>query len=168
MIDIIFLVTPLVVTATIVVRRTSAGVAVLALLAGVMLDQLLATWIVSELPNSPASFGEYIPLSVRVAVTLVPALVSMLAVRVVRQNIVLSLLTSLLLGFLGAYYTLQILASIASIAQATHQAGLLNFVKPYQNEILAASAVLAIVEMVASHRSGIAHNKRSKKKKKND
>lgn len=164
MVDLAFLCVPLLVAAAVIVRKTSAGVAVLGLLAGVMLDQLLTTWILDELPASATSLSEFMPLAVRIIVTLVPAVASLAAVRVVRQNPILSLLTSLLLGFLATYFTLQILAAVPEIAQAAQQSGLLNFVKPYQNEILAASAVLAIIEMIASHRTGIAHSKKKKKK----
>lgn len=164
MVDIAFLGTSLLVVIIVMLRKTSAGVAVIGLLAGVMLDQLLTTWILNELPVSATSVSEYIPLAVRILVTLAPALASLAAVKVHKHSAVLSILTSLLLGFLMAYFVLQILAPIPEVAAATKKAGLLSFIRPYHNEILAISAILAIIEMVASHRTGVAHGKKKKKK----
>lgn len=166
MIDIAFLAVPLLIAAVVMIRKTSAGVAVLGLLAGAMLDQLLTAWILNELPSSATSMNEYIPLGIRVLVTLAPAIASLIAVKVHRHNAVLSLLTSLLLGFLAIYFVLQILAPIPEVADAAKKSGLLSFIRPYHNEILAISAILAIVEMVASHRTGIAHGKKKRKKSK--
>lgn len=166
MVDIAFLGTPLLIAVVVMLRKTSAGVAVLGLLAGVMLDQLLTTWILNELPSSATSASEFFPLGIRIVVTLAPAIASLAAVKVHRHSTVLSLLTSLLLGFLVVYFVLQILSPIPGVAAATKQAGLLSFIRPYHNEILAVSAILAIIEMIASHRTGIAHSKKKKKKSK--
>lgn len=168
MIDIAFLAIPLLITVAVMVRKTSAGVAVLGLLAGVMLDQLLTSWILSELPSSATSVSEYIPLAIRTVVTVAPAVVSLVAVKVHRHSAVLAMLTSLLLGFLMVYFVLQILMPIPEIADATKKSGLLSFIRPYHNEILAASAILAVIEMVASHRTSTSHSKSKKKSKKKD
>lgn len=168
MIDIAFLAIPLLITCVVMVKKTSAGVAVIGLLAGVMLDQMLTTWIIGELPVSATSMNQYIPLAVRILVTLAPSIASLAAVKVHRHNAVLALLTSLLLGFLVVYFVLQILAPIPEIAEATKKSGLLSFIRPYHNQILAASATLAIIEMIASHRTGVAYNKEKKKTKKKD
>lgn len=168
MIDITFLIVPLVIATVVMVRKTSAGVAVLGLLAGVMLDQLLTTWILGELPASATSMSQYMPLMVRIFVTLAPSAASLAAVKVHRHNAVLALLTSLLLGFLVVYFVLQILAPMPEVATATKKSGLLSFIRPYHNQILAVSAILAVIEMIASHRTGVAHSKSKKKGKKKD
>jgi hypothetical protein len=76
---------------------------------------------------------------------------SVIAVKVAKHNMVLSLLTSLVLGFLIIFFGLKIIEPLPLINEAAHNSGLLHFLSPYQNAILAGSATLAIVEMVVSH-----------------
>lgn len=142
-------------------RKTSAGVAVLGLLAGVMLDQLLGAWIIGLLPSQATGLSEYVPVVVHLLVTFAPVVASLVAVKVARHNAVLSLLTSLVLGFLIMYFGLKIVSPLPLVAEAAKNSGLLHFLEPYQNAILAASAILAITEMIISH-----HTKDPKEKKK--
>jgi hypothetical protein len=164
MVDIAFLGVPLLIAIIVMLRKTSAGVAVLGLLAGVMLDQLLGTWIVDLLPSAASSASEYIPLGIHLLVTFAPMVASLAAVKVHKHSPILSILTSLLLGFLIVYFALELLEPIAAVEAATKKAGLLSFIRPYHNAILAASAILAIIEMIASHRTGVTHSKKKKKK----
>jgi hypothetical protein len=159
MIDIITLgVTGLVVVA-VFLRKTSAGVAILALLAGVLLDQLLS---INKLPAQASSFGDYAPAIVHLLITFTPVVASLVAVKVHKHNAVLSLLTSLVLGFLIVFFGVKLLIPLPGLKQFVNDGGLLQFLQPYQNVILTASAVLAVVEMVMSHRE----HKLDKKKKK--
>jgi len=153
MIDIIALAVVLLVVLAVMLRRTSAGVGVLALLAGVLLDQLLSGWLIGLLPHSIISTTAYVPVVVHLLVTFVSVAACLIAVKISRPNVVLSLLTSLVLGFLIVFFGLKIIAPLPVVANAAANSGLLTFLNPYQNLILSASAVLALMEMVLSHRS---------------
>jgi ABC-type glucose/galactose transport system permease subunit len=162
MIDVIALgVTGLVVLA-VFLRKTSAGVAVLALLAGVMLDQMLANWVIEQLPEQTTALKDHLPVIVHLLITFAPVVTSLVAVKVHKHNAVLSLLTSLVLGFLVMFFGVKIVTPIPAAKEFVEQGGLLYFLQPYQNGILTASAFLAVTEMVMSHRSGT-HDKKKKK-----
>ncbi len=163
MVDVIFLGVSLFTVAVVMIRKTSAGVAILSLLAGVLLDQLLTSWILTELPEPSTSFGEYLPLAIRLLVTFTPVVASLLAVKVHRHNPALALVTSLALGFLVMYFGLKVVDSLPAVQQLA-TSGLLSFLAPYQNAILASGAVLAVTEMVASHQQSSALNKKKKRK----
>lgn len=162
MIDLVILAVATATTLTVILRKTSAGVAVLGLLAGVMLDQLLSDWILSELPKATDSLAGYIPVAIRLAVTLAPVLVSLIAVKVHQHNLILSLLTGLLLGFLIMYFGIKIVAELPFYKQYAGDSGVFHFLAPYQNVIIAGSAGLALVEMVMSHRKKSYADKRKK------
>jgi hypothetical protein len=151
MVDIIALGLTLLIVAAVFIRKTSAGVAVLGLLAGVMLDQLLSSWLLGLLPPSTLQKSEYVPVVVHLLITFAPVVASVVAVKVSRHNAVLSLLTSLMLGFLVTFFGIQIVAPLPQVVEAAKNSGLLHFLQPYQNAILAGGAILAVVEMIASH-----------------
>ncbi len=161
MVDLIALGLTLLIVVAVFVRKTSAGVAVLGLLAGVLLDQLLSAWVLGLLPHSELQKTPYIAVVVHLLITFAPVVASVIAVKVSRHNAVLSLITSLTLGFLVTFFGVQIVSSLPQVVVATNNSGLLHFLQPYQNAILAGSAVLAVVEMIASH-----HAKPEDKKKK--
>lgn len=163
MVDIAFLAVPLVIAGAVIVRKTSAGVGLLALLAGVLLDQLLTGWILDQLPGTSSSAAEFIPLVLRLILSFAPMVASLIAVKVHRHNIVLSLLTSLVLGFLVVYFAFDITSSSKLVGKYIEVSGLLRFLTPYHNIILSSGAVLAIVEMIASHRVTSSHSKKKKK-----
>lgn len=152
MIDLVAFGVVLLVVVAIMIRKTSAGVAVLGLLAGVMLDQLLGSWLISLLPTEAAGLSEYVPVIIHLLVTFVPVGVSITAVKAAKHNPILSLLTSLVLGFLIVFFGLKIVAPLPVVNEAAKNSGLFHFLDPYQNLILSASAVVAIAEMVLSHR----------------
>lgn len=160
MIDVITLGVVLLVVIAVFLRKTSAGVAVLSLLAGVMLDQLLGSWLIGLLPEQASSLSEYVPVVVHLLVTFTPVVASIVAVKVARHNMVLSVLTSLTLGFLIVFFGLKIVALLPFVSEAASNAGLLTFIAPYQNTVLAVSAVLAVIEMIMSHQSGIIDKKK--------
>lgn len=161
MVDLLTLVIALLVVLVVMLRKTSAGVAILALLAGVMLDQLLAEWLTGLLPSAPSGFKQYIPVIIHLLVTFAPVVVALIAVKVHRHNLILSVLASLLLGFLLVYFGVKIVEVLPAIERPAKNAGLLHFLQPFQNTILASSAVVALIEMVLSHRQ----TKASKKSK---
>lgn len=145
----------------VMVRRTSAGVGILALLAGVMLDQLLSEWLIQLLPKNDALSQDYAAVIVHMLLTFIPVVATIIAVKVKKHSKVLSLLASLLLGFLITFFGLQILSVLPQVAEPAKNSGLLHFLEPYQNTILAGAAILALVEMILSHTV-----KEDKKKKK--
>lgn len=150
--------TPLIVlliVLAVLMRRTSAGVAVIALLAGVMLDQLLSSWILSAIPAQESSAQLYIDVIVHLLLTFAPMAVALGMVRTTRKSVVLSLLTSLLLGFLVVYFGLKILAPIPALTDQINNAGLVTFLNPYHNYILSVAAILAIVAMALDHRKAV-------------
>ena len=154
MVDLIALGIAALVVAAVFLRKTSAGVGVLALLAGVLLDQLLGTWVLRQLPSEATSLStQYVPVLVHLLITFIPVVASLVAVKVGRHNLVLSLLTSLMLGFLIFFFGLKIVAPLPLVSQAASNSGLLAFLSPYQNAILSGASVIALVEMIMSHRS---------------
>lgn len=152
MVDLISPAIVLIIVLVVVLRRTSAGVAVIALLAGVLIDQLLSTWIINAIPNQSSSMDIYVNVVVHLLLTFTPMVVAITAVKANRKSVVVPLLTSLLLGFLVVYFGVQILAPIPQLTTEANNSGLITFLSPYQNPILAASAILAIVSMVADHK----------------
>lgn len=162
MIDLITLIIVILVVGVIMIRRASAGVAILALLAGVFLDQLLATWIIEQLPVG--SDNEYFPVAIRLIIGFIPVVLAITAIKAQKQNTILSLLTSLLLGFLVVYFGLQILEPVTAVADEARKSGLFSFLRPYQNQILSGAAVLALIEMYASNNTK-AHSDKKKRKK---
>lgn len=155
MVDLISPVIVMLVVLAVILRQTSAGVAVLALLAGVMLDQLLGTWIISLVPAQEEALQIYVNVVVHLLLTFTPMVVAIGVVKATRKSITISLLTSLLLGFLVVYFGLKIIAPIPYVAEDAKNAGLISFLDPYQNMILTASAVLAIIAMVIDHRKAL-------------
>lgn len=162
MIDLITLVIVILVVGVIMIRRASAGVAILALLAGVLLDQLLATWIIGQLPVG--SNNEYFPIAVRLIIGFMPVVFTIVAIKAQKQNRILSLLTSLLLGFLVVYFGLQIMEPIAAVADEAKKSGLFSFLRPYYNQILSGTAIFALIEMYASNNTKTYSDKKKKKK----
>ena len=160
MVDIAALGVALLTVLAVMIRKTSAGVGILALLAGVMLDQLLSDWLISLLPKNDATAQDYTIVIVHLLLTFIPVVATIIAVRVKKHNKVLSLLASLMLGFLITFFGLKIVSVLPFVTEAAANSGLLHFLDPYQNAILAGSAILALVEMILSHAS-----KEYKKKK---
>jgi len=165
MVDLIALVLAFVVVLVVMLRRTSAGMAILAILAGVMLDQLLAKWIIGLLPNTFYDSSKMIPVIIHILLTFIPVVVVLITAKVAHHSTVLSLLTSLVLGFLIFSFGLQIFDKLPELNKYTSNSGLLHFVGPYSNAILASSAVLALVEMSNSHKTAKIKNYKSKKGK---
>ncbi len=139
------------VTLVVFVKKTSAGVAILGLLAGVLLNQLLGTWVIGLLPSTSSSVRVYVPVVVQLVLTFLPMLVSLFAVKVHRSNPVLSLLTSIMLGILVVFFGVQILQPLSFVPASITTSGFLFFLDPYENAILAAAAVLAVLEMTLTH-----------------
>lgn len=152
MIDLISPAVVLIIVLVVVLRRTSAGVAIIALLAGVLVDQLLSVWILNYFPNQQPPLDVYVSVVVHLLLTFTAMVVALVAVKANRQSIVIPLLASLLLGFLVVYFGIQILSLVPALAPYTDNSGLITFLNPYQNPIIAASAVLAVVSMVADHK----------------
>lgn len=140
-------------------RKTSAGVAILALLAGVLLDQLLSSWIISFIPNQNDQTMLYLAAAVHLGLTFIPALVAVVAVRVGKHHIVPSLLASIALGFLITFFGTKIVLGLPIIPEEAKDSGLLIFLQPYQNAILAASALIAVFEMTLSYHKTSNHQK---------
>lgn len=155
MIDAITPLVVLLIVLAVLLRRTSAGVAVIALLAGVMLDQLLSAWIIAAIPAQSGAVQLYVEVVVHLLVTFAPMGVALGMVRTTRKSVVLSLLTSLLLGFLVVYFGLKILAPIPALTKQVNNAGLVTFLNPYQNYILSIAAILAIIAMALDHRKAV-------------
>lgn len=164
MVDIAFLILPLFITVVVIIRKTSAGVGLLALLAGVLLDQLLTEWIIDKLPVISSSADNFVPLIIRLLLSFAPMVASLVAVKVYRHNFVLSLLTSLVLGFLVVYFAFDIASNSEITAQFMDTSGLHRFLAPYHNMILAVGSLLAILEMISSHKTSSSHSKKKKKK----
>ncbi len=152
MVDIIAPVVVLLVVLVVVLHRTSAGVAVLALLAGVLLDQLLSAWVIAALPSQQAPLNIYVSVVVHLLITFTPMVVALAFVKATRQSLIVPILTGLVLGFLVVYFGLRIVAPLPAVTKVANKSGLITFLGPYQNAILAASAVLAILAMVIDHR----------------
>ena len=150
MVDVAALVIVVLTVAAVMIRKTSAGVGIMSLLAGVMLDQLLGSWVLAMIPRSDALAGQYVTVVVHLILTFAPVVAALSAVKVRKHNQVLSLLASLTLGFLIIFFGLKIVAPLPEVAEAAKNSGLLHFLDPYQNTILAGSAVLGVAEMVLS------------------
>lgn len=109
MIDIAACAVTVLVIVGVLLRKTSAGVAILALLAGVLLDQLLASWVLSFIPPQNEQTMLYISAAVHLLLTFTPAIVALIAVKVGKHHIVPSLLASIALGFLITFFGTKIL-----------------------------------------------------------
>lgn len=164
MIDITIIVAAAVVAAVVYVRKTSSGVALLALLAGVLLDQLLASWIISLVPSSGVN-AKTLSAIIHMVLILMPVVVAIVAAKSGHRDNIISLLTSLALGFLIVYF-LQKGLVIQTLLPKAATSSLFVLVKPYQNLILAGSTLLALAEIMAGGRSKKSTGK--KKKKSND
>jgi FtsH-binding integral membrane protein len=162
MVDIFALGLTLLIVVAVFVRKTSAGVAILGLLAGVLLDQLLSGWIFSLLPPSALQKSEYVPVAIHLIVTLIPVVAIIATAKVSKPNPVLSLLTSLVLGFLVTFFVIKIVAPLPVVADLAKNSGLLHFLQPYQNAILASGATLALVELISSHGKKQSEDKKKK------
>lgn len=165
MVDLIALMLALAVVLVVMLRKTSSGMAILAILAGVMLDQLLAKWIIGLLPNSIYDSSKLIPVVIHLLLTFVPVIVVLITAKVSHHSTILSLLTSLVLGFLIFSFGLQIFDKLPELNKYTSNSGLIHFVGPYNNAILAVSAILALIEMSNSHKTSKLKNSRFKKGK---
>ncbi len=159
MIDIAACAVTVLVIVGVLLRKTSAGVAILALLAGVLLDQLLASWVLSFIPPQNEQTMLYISAAVHLLLTFTPAIVALIAVKVGKHHIVPSLLASIALGFLITFFGTKILLPLPLVPDEAKSSGLLVFLQPYQNAILAASAIVAVFEMTLSYHKTTAHNK---------
>lgn len=161
MVDLISLVVVLVIVLIVFLRKSSAGIALFGLLSGVLLDQLLSSWITQLVPAQSGSIQNYIPIIVHLLITFTPVVAILVAVKVPRHNPILSLLSSLALGLLAMYFGLKIVADLPVLAPYADNSGLFTFLDPFQNLILSASAVLALLEVIFSH------NRRTPKYKRN-
>ena len=164
MVDFVTLGIAVIVVAAVFIRKTSGGVAILSLLAGVLLNQLLGDWLVTLMPVAASSASEYVPIVVRLLILFIPVVAALVAVKVHKQNAVLSLLTGLTLGFLMVLFGLEVIKNLPLVKDAAANAGLIHFLGPYKNVILSASATLAVVEMVMSHNAGLASKKKKSSK----
>lgn len=146
----------------VMLRKTSAGVAILALLAGVLLDQLLSAWIIDFIPKQNEQTMLYATAAVHLVITFTPMLIALFAVRVGKHHIVPSLLASLALGFLITFFGTKIILPLPFITEDMKSSGLLVFLQPYQNAILAASAAIATLEMTLSYHKSRTHHKKNR------
>ena len=90
MVDLVTLGIAVIVVAAVFIRKTSGGVAILSLLAGVLLNQLLGDWLVTLMPVAASSASEYVPIVVRLLILFIPVVAALVAVKVHKQNAVLS------------------------------------------------------------------------------
>jgi len=162
MIDLIIAGVVIAIVVLVLIRQTSAGIAILGLLAGVLLDQLLAQWLLDFIPKDSLTNSDYVAIAVHLLLTFVPVFIAITAVKPPKKNLVLSLLVSLVLGFLMIFFGIQILTVIPEIALEAKDSGLFHFLDPYDNIILAGGAILAVVEIVVSHRINSSHKKKHK------
>lgn len=160
MVDLAAFGTVFVVVLVVFVRKSSAGIAILSLLAGVLLDQLLASWIIGSIPAIDSAASQYIPIIIHLFIVFGPVVASLVALKVPKHSVVLSLLTSLILGFLVVSFGLKIIAPLPFVNEAAKNSGLLTFLDPYKNAILACSALLAVAEMIISHRTKFGDKKK--------
>ncbi len=163
MIDIVACGLTVVVILFVFLRKTSAGVAILALLAGVLLDQLLSGWIISFIPNQSDQTMQYLTAAIHLGLTFIPAVVAVIAVRVGKHHIVPSLLASIALGFLITFFGTKIVLDLTILPGDLIDSGLLIFLQPYQNAILAASAFIAVFEMTLSYKKTSSHQKHQRR-----
>ena len=164
MVDLIALAISILVVIIVMLRRTSAGMAIMAVLAGVMLDQLLAGWVFGLLPNAIFDKSKFIALIIHLIITFLPVVVVLISTKVFKHSKVISLLASLTLGFLIFFFGMKIFSQIPELNVYTKNSGLLHFLEPYQNLILASSAILALIEMSVSHKSSPIKAGKSRKK----
>jgi hypothetical protein len=160
MVDIAALVIVLLIVVIAIVHQTSAGIAILGLLAGVLLDQLLSGWVLGMIPAQSSTTSPYVPVVVHLLITFTPVAASLVAARTDRRRVVLSVLTSLVLGFLVVYFGLKIVGTLPVVEKEAKNSGLITFLSPYQNAILALSAILALAEMILGHRKKLTDKKK--------
>ena len=165
MVDIIAPILALLVVVFILFRKTSPGIAIFSLLAGVMLQQSLSQWLIGLLPTLTLATKEYVALAIELLLIFTPTVVAITVIKVGRKSVILSVLTSLTLSFLMFTYGMKAVGGLNIASQYTKNSGLIHFVSPYQNTILLASVVLALFEIIVGHR----HKKseKSTKSKKN-
>ena len=164
MIDLVACATTVLVILFIFLRKTSAGVAILALLAGVLLDQLLGAWLIGFLSQQDPTQMLYIEAAIHFLITFTPCIISIIAVKVGKHHIVPSLLASIALGFLITFFGTKIILPLPIVPETAKASGLLIFLQPYQNAILAGSAVIAVLEMTLSYHKTSAHHRAKKHK----
>jgi len=164
MADLIALVLVIAVVGIVFLRKTSPGVATLALLAGVSLNQLIGKWIIGYLPigSQTAKSDELVIAFVRMVIIFTPTVVALIFAKVHKRNTVLSLLSSLTLGFLMFYFGLKILGSVDTLMVHTKNSGLVHFIGPYHNLIILISAILATVDLISGHKSKPSISKKKK------
>jgi hypothetical protein len=124
----------------------------------------LGQWLIGFIPEQNKENMLYITAAVHMLITFVPALVALVAVRVGKHHIVPSLLASLALGFLITFFATKILLPLPIVPEDFKRSGLLVFLQPYQNAILAFSATIALIEMVLSYGKTVAHHKKNRHK----
>lgn len=163
MVDIAALCLTLLFVVLVFIRKSSAGVAVLALLAGVMIDQLLAEWIIGVVPDGPLQSSSYFAVAVHILLTFAPVIITIVSIKTSRRSTILTLLTSLVLGFMATVFGIKIAAKIPQFTEATKNSGLLHFLDPYLNVIIAGTTILALVELIISHRHKGDKDKKKKK-----
>lgn len=164
MVDVAALAIAVLIVLIVMIRKTSAGVGILSLLAGVMLDELLSEWLIAMLPSGEGALAsQYVPVIIHLLLTFTPVVVVLVAVGVKKHNLILSLLASLVLGFLITYFGIKILAPLPEVNEAATSSGLLQFLEPYQNAILAGAAILALVETTLGHAGQFTGDKKKKK-----
>ncbi len=161
MIDFITLAVALLIILAVFLRKTSAGVAILALMAGVLLDQLLASWLIGLLPSQTVD-PIYLEAVVHLILTFVPMVASLIAVKINKQNTTLSLLSSVTLSVLVLFFGVKILNGLPVSTLGQRTSGFLEFILPYQNVLLAGAAILATVEMIFSHSDKKGFNSKKK------
>lgn len=162
MIDLVACAITVLIILFVMIRKTSAGVAILALLAGVLLDQLLSTWVIGFIPAQNQQTSLYITAAVHMLITFTPAVISVIAVKVGKHHIVPSLLASIALGFLITFFATKIILPLPFVPEDAKASGLLVFLQPYEKEILAASAVIAVIEMTLSYHKTSAYHRAKK------
>ncbi len=165
MADLIALIVALLAATLVMIKKASPGMAIVAVFAGVALEQLLGKWVLGLLPSGVTAASPYLQVAIQSVLTFTPVVVVLIASKVRRRSAILALLTSLLLGFLVFIFGLEIADLIPSLNVHTKNSGLLHFLDPYREFILAASAILALVEISIGQRKLEAKEKKSKKNK---
>lgn len=149
------LITPLVILAIVVLvlaRKMSASIAILALLAGVKLSQLISGSIIASLPNISEDLQPFIVAIVSLLLTYGPLAIVLVMVKANKKMFVMSLLTSMLLGFMVVYFALPILEPLPILGVEIKKSGLFSFIRPYQTYIILAASMLALTEIIIDHR----------------
>lgn len=152
MADLIALVVALLVTGIVLVRKTSSGMAILAVFAGVTLEQLLSKWIIGYIPNTVFDASPYVLVALKLILTFTPVVVVLFTAKTARRSSVLSLLAGLVLGVLLFSFGLKIVDLVPDLNVHTKNSGLLHFIDPYMNLIISFGVVLAIFEMIFANR----------------